>query len=408
MEFTGVIEYNLTFVLNFFYGVLLSVIHLSISNLFIRQRVVKYVLTVYVVLFFSPIFVLNKWVANFQLLEVFAYVELFFIGVLLFYNSLLYIFRVKYYRKKPIVQFLNTVRSKPNSKGIFRVNNLFYISSAGFVFYFLQNLEFSGVYQYIYLQEVHPRFAWYESPVSAQLLFAIYGRILVPMAIIFQKKNLSFVVVVLLSTLILVNSVERQTMIIMLFVLLIRIFFVELNFKQKVVNLTMIVFLILILFYIFIMQGNIEVLNSYQIFLESLSVIYYRIIVDPLYMLNHIIIHYSEIPYTYGATNRIIGYIFGVYIEGFSAIGILADGYLSLGYFGGLLASFWYSMILVFFSLCLNKMHCAPNIYKVFANILILISAISFFYSNIFSVIPLVIILVFVFYRNLTIRKYKC
>jgi hypothetical protein len=408
MEFSGVIEYNSIFILNFFYGVTLSVIHLFVSNLFIRQKVVRYIVSTYIVLFFFPMFILDEWVVDFLFLEVFIYVELFFWGTLLFYNFLFYVFKVNIYKKELAVRTLKITGVNPTFKKNSIINFLFYIFSAGFVFYFLENLGFSGVYQYIYLQEVHPRFAWYESPTSAQFLFAIYGRILAPMAIILQKNNLSFIVVVLLSVLVLMNSVERQTMIIIIFSLLVRLFFIELNFKQKVVNLAMIVFLTMILIYIFIMQGNIESHISSQTFFYSTSVIFNRIIVDPLYMLHHIITNYSDIPYTYATTSRSIGYIFGVYTSGFSAIGILADGYLSLGFFGVLLTSFWYSMILAFCSLYLNKMHCVPNIYKTIAIMLMSIMAISFFYSNIFSAIPLAILLIFAFYSNFIIRRFKC
>jgi len=408
MEFSGVVEYNWIFVFNFLYGLLLSVMHLFIVNFFIRQRIVKYIVATYIGLFFSPIFVLNEWLADFQFLEVLAYVEIFFMAMILFYGFFLYVFKARPYQSGITVQTTKIIKGRFSLIKYFRLNTFFYIASVGFVFYFLQNLGFSGVYQYIYLQEIHPRFAWYESPESMQFLFAIYGRILAPVAIIYQKKNLSFVVVALLSALILVNSVERQTMIIILFALFVRLFFVELKFNQKIVNISMIMLTMLILFYIFIMQGNIESHTADQILFDSLSVMYNRIIVDPLYMLNHIIVNYNDMPYTYAATNRSIGYIFDVYIPGFSAIGILADGYLALGVFGVFLASFWYSMILAFCVLYLKKMKYVPNSYKIVAEMLILIAMISFFYSNIFSAIPVAVILVFIFYRNLIIRIYKC
>ena len=183
------------------------------------------------------------------------------------------------------------------------------------------------------------------------------------------------------------NSVERQTVVILSFAYIVTLFVKRT--KISILDLFALIFILIGLFTVIIMQGNIVSNQIFEIIRLGTSVIYSRIFLDPLYMTHHIFFYFQDMPFTYGATNRIIGYIFGNYITGYTAIGIIPDGYLAVGMFGVVLAGIWYALIL---TICARIAKDGSSFIGGVYNLLLLIACISFFYSNTFSIIPLTII----------------
>ena len=114
-------------------------------------------------------------------------------------------------------------------------------------------------------------------------------------------------------------------------------------------------------------------------------------IVDPGYMLAHIIYIYGP-QYLMGQTNRLIILFGGDYVVGFSAIGLLADGYINFGFWGILITSIWFSFLLLISEVLLE---IRSNLILKF---LLYVAMVSFFFSNIFSAIPLILIFISIIY----------
>ena len=105
--------------------------------------------------------------------------------------------------------------------------------------------------------------------------------------------------------------------------------------------------------------------------------------------------------YTYGATNRLLAFIGLNYIDGYSAIGIIADGHLAFGVFGIIISGIWFSLVLAISSRLAKNSR--KSLYGGISSMLLLIACISFFYSNTFSVVPIAIIAIIII-PNLIIK----
>ena len=149
-----------------------------------------------------------------------------------------------------------------------------------------------------------------------------------------------------------------------------------------------------ILGFIQYIKGRLIEADDFEILLALfafVSMVFMRVIIDPPYMLAHIIEVYGPL-YLLGETNRLIFLFGGEYVVGFSAIGLLADGYINLGIWGIIVTSIWFSFLLILSEVLLIT---KPNLILKF---LIYVAMVSFFYSNIFSsAIPLILLFVVLF-----------
>lgn len=390
MEFIGEQSYDIYFLINIFYGVLLALPHIIFVNLLILKNLIRFVLYIYILLFIVPIFALDEWLEGFELILVLFSVELFFLTTVIGF-----IFFIRFTQIIPnskIIKPSSVKALKPsnknNIKDSYKSVYWFSIISIPFLVYFyLISPENSGMLAFIEEREGVPRFAIYSAPSAFQLIFALYGRIIAPLAVFFAPNAKSRFFVTLLSLTVLMNSVERQTVVILSFAYIVTLFVKRT--KISILDLFALIFILIGLFTVIIMQGNIVSNQIFEIIRLGTSVIYSRIFLDPLYMTHHIFFYFQDMPFTYGATNRIIGYIFGNYITGYTAIGIIPDGYLAVGMFGVVLAGIWYALIL---TICARIAKDGSSFIGGVYNLLLLIACISFFYSNTFSIIPLAII----------------
>ena len=207
------------------FGLLLALPHILFINLLINSLLTRIVLYTYILLFFVPIFALNSWLIGFDFVYIFFYVELFFITVIFGYFYFVYFFQLISSRKNdPSARAIASKKYK-TSEGSSGSNIIFFIISGFFaVYFYLINPEHSGMLAYFENRDVLPRFAIYSSSDSFQLIFALYGRVLAPLAIFLAASKRSRIVVVLFALAILLNSVERQTVIICIFSYIVTLF----------------------------------------------------------------------------------------------------------------------------------------------------------------------------------------
>ena len=401
MEFIGTKYYDIDFWIGLFYGLLVCIPHLFIIFELVRNYLIKAVLSTFSLLFVGPMFVLANWADGYNILYTFIYVEIFFFSSLLGYFIFLYYFAVLPVRARKSVIFSNSFFSEYQERLSKAILRIFLFVAALFLFYFFYlSPEHSGFLAFLNETSSEPRFTFYSSSEFIQLSYAIFGRILVPLAIICAMSKRMLLVVVLVAISVLLHSVERQTVIILMFAYVASLF---IN-RSKITFLDLIIFSIILssVFSVFIMQGNLAMEQISQIASLGSEIIYQRIFVDPLYMTHHILYYYSDLPFTYGNTNRLIGMVTGEYILGFSAIGIIADGYLSIGLIGVLLSAFWWSFVLALSAkISVNNTRSLVN---KFQTILLFIACVSFFYSNLFSIVPLFVILI-VLLSNIYFRQ---
>lgn len=377
------------------FGLLLALPHILFINLLINSLLTRIVLYTYILLFFVPIFALNSWLIGFDFVYIFFYVELFFVTILFGYFLFIGFFQLISVPTTSKILPKSFIQAPEKSKNNYSSIIFFILISILFCIYFyILNPEYSGLLSFLEGGDGVPRFAIYSAPNGFQLIYALYGRILAPLAIFLAPSRKSRIFVLVIALVVLLNSIERQTIVILTFTYVATLFLKET--RWSLFDLIGLVISLAGLFGVIIMQGNVVIeINIFEALPLGLQVIFSRIFLDPLYMLHHILFFFQDMQYTYGATNRLLTFIGLNYIAGFSAIGIIADGHLAFGVMGVIFAGLWYSFVL---ALCSR---IAKNSRKTFAagisKILLLIACISFFYSNTFSTIPLLIIIVVIF-----------
>ena len=404
MEFLGNISYGLIFWERLALGIILALPNAILLRIFIQNSLIRTILFVYICLFFLPFFVISLWVKNFYSIEVLFYVELFFISSIFFYLTFNYILSIT--PVKTIAYKYKNSYSYSNRQERLRRSILYFfiLTSIYFLaYFFIFNPDHSGLITYFSEEnaEKMPRFSIYESSNLFQFIYALFGRVLVPISVIVSKSKKTVFFVSLLSLAVLLHSVERQTIFILLFSFLA---WIILN-KRRVGLAEIILFLTLssALFFVFIMQGNFDYEGVLNLILFGSQVVFQRVVVDPLYMVHHILYFYNDLPYTFGATSPLIGLIFGGYIAGYSAVGIIADGILAFGTFGVFLSAIWYGFLLSIISLFSSTR--SSSLTGKFNTVLLFIAGVSFFYSNLFSLIPLALLAFVAIFYNLSRKE---
>lgn len=404
MEFLGNISYGLIFWERLALGIILALPNAILLRIFIQNSLIRTILFVYICLFFLPFFVISLWVKNFYSIEVLFYVELFFISSIIFYLTFNYIISITpiktiAYKYKYSYSYSNRQeRLRRSILYFFILTSIYFLA-----YFFIFNPDHSGLITYFSEENTEkiPRFSIYESSNLFQFIYALFGRVLVPISVIVSKSKKTVFFVSLLSLTVLLHSVERQTIFILLFSFLA---WIILN-KRRVGLAEIILFLTLssALFFVFIMQGNIDYEGVLNLILFGSQVVFQRVVVDPLYMVHHILYFYNDLPYTFGATSPLIGLIFGGYIAGYSAVGIIADGILAFGTFGVFLSAIWYGFLLSIISLFSNTK--SSSLTGKFNTVLLFIAGVSFFYSNLFSLIPLALLAFVAIFYNLSRKE---
>lgn len=244
-----------------------------------------------------------------------------------------------------------------------------------------------------------PRFSFYQNPEIVQLGFVLFSRLLTVVSILAAPAKLIFPVVVVASF-VGVQSVERQAVFVIFFAILVRCVVRKFGFM----NLCLLLFSIYVVMAVSVMQGNfvIEFDNFMDLIYHFGLLVFNRVVLDPGIMWNLVFVEFGSLE-TYFLHNRVIGLVFDSDWN-LSSVGILADGYLAIGLFGGAaFAGLWFG-VMVFLASC--SAWGLPPVLGTSVKALGFVACASFFYSNVFSVVPLVSIILLLLLRIVFWRFY--
>ncbi|MBF0610272.1 MAG: hypothetical protein HQL55_03985 [Magnetococcales bacterium] len=251
--------------------------------------------------------------------------------------------------------------------------------------YFLVYPDLSGFLTFIEYNNAttHPRFSFYDADDHIKALFVVFLRVVIPVCIVMthsKGKTASRHLLVFFAALLAMQSVERQNLIVLLFVLIMS----GLYFKAIKEYILDVVITLAALVFVFVMQGNISVSDDSNIAGAAAGVLFTRVMVDPFYMSSYIYETYDG-PLLYGASNRIF-VLFDSYEVGWSAIGILPDLYINFGLMGYMFGAIYFALLLGYASQQLNLIR--GRIINIFCYLLYLIALVGLYFSNTFSLVP--------------------
>ena len=146
-------------------------------------------------------------------------------------------------------------------------------------------------------------------------------------------------------------------------------------------------------------QGNyiFNSMNIYQTLSDYFLLVSNRVVLDPSQMLHRVYVTTEGLNF-YLLNNRIINIIsFNLFSEqselvrGYTAIGNIIDGYkIFSNHFGVIIAGLWFAILLNICSSLIRSVVYEKT--KVIVKVILFLSIISFYYSNIFSLTPIIII----------------
>tara|TARA_A100001015_G_scaffold321665_1_gene453842 strand:- start:957 stop:2093 length:1137 start_codon:yes stop_codon:yes gene_type:complete len=233
-----------------------------------------------------------------------------------------------------------------------------------------------------------PRFAFYESNAVVQLLYALTGRILIPLLLVIlvlRTNQLTVVISLVLFAYILLHSGERQNLILLSMAFLVVAMYKHgLDLKKYALAA---IIPISGLVQAFLLQGNYSD-QSVSLYVASIRILFNRVIVDPFFMHSYLNASYDG-PLLYGATNRVVGYLLGSYELGWSAIGLLPDLFVNFGDVGYFLGVPYFCFLV--FMACKILNFASTQIFYVTALVLFLVALVSLYYANIFSIVPIAV-----------------
>lgn len=384
MGFIGNIQYNLNFIINAVLGIVLLLPYLYLVVKFSYSMLAKIVLTYGGMVYVAPFFIVQDW-ANHP------------VGI--DHLIVTYIFMLEYFvinkllsQKVAKYEIINSRIISVGQKSSNYVSIFTLIALIFWTIYFIVNPSYSALFLYFTNIESSDsvRFAFYQTPGFMQLFYAITGRILIPLGLMFSAlsgKFRNFILIFMLSIFVLLQSGERQNILLMIFCML---FLAFVPSGMKKINIFLLLTIVpILLFLVFSMQGNIaaEEENYFMVF----HVLFSRVIIDPFYMFSYIFETYKG-DLMYGGTNKIF-YFLGTDNFGWTAIGIIPDAWINFGYLGIFLAPAMYAILLMVAAYFVRMARRNFGIFLI-CNLLYCIAFISLYYSNLFSLVPMFVYMV--------------
>ena len=384
MQFIGFIVYDTQFWLNILFGLLVAAPFAFTLHKTTKDRLVRFAMFVYIAVYIFPYFVVQSWADHDVNWKILAIHSLFFVIVLTFSNFAIRLFR-------PNINSLPNAGEQEIAEKSVSLNILFdvlfWLLACFWFIYFLLYPEHSGFFTYFGLNNTpsHPRFSFYDANDAVKGAYVLFLRIVALLAILSasSRSRHQLFIVVIVSALIALQSVERQNLVVLVFVLFVISIARRKPFEYKESYFVLLLSLILAI----VMQGNVEIESDDNLLSASMGILFVRIIADLFYMSSFLFETYDG-NLLFGSTSRIFDYVdLGLdYAVGWSAIGLMPDLYLNFGYFGYIFGAVYYSILLTIAASLLAK---AQGFFiQIISFVLYLIALIGLFYSNTFSLVP--------------------
>ena len=402
MEVNQIIFFNLAIYLNILLSFFILFFALAITFIFIKDNFVRSVLSFGYICYLLPIFIIKDWQIDYY--DHFFYlkiVSIFFIFVIIFYlilNSL-------FIKKNISNNYLKNIFIKEN-KNLLNLKKyiffFFYLFTIFLLFYFfiLKN-SFFLIDDFLSIENL--RFLIYDSSILVQLVYVLYLRFL-SVIVILIAPNKRILFLFLIIELIAIQSLERQSVLIIMAAVFFR-FILKKSFKNLFLFISSIFFVMLVVY--FQRSTSITTLDLDEILQNFILLLVNRVILDPAQMLHLVYIKSQGLNF-YLTNNRLIYLILSYFSEfqpiGYTAIGIIADGYkIFSNYLGVIFASFWFALI-IRISLNIIK-SCYNTVLKNIFTIILFFSVISFYYSNFLSIVPLTMIFILFVLKKIFLKN---
>lgn len=390
METLSITTYNDVFWLNLF----LSTFIFSILSIFIlltvKDGLARAVIIFGFLCYIFPIPILTNWIPAYHRYHAISITALFFLVTIIWYH-VFSLFLMKIKPKFLVKRVSGGGLLYPFVEYTHLINVIFYSFSLFFILYFF---VYGGSGFFAWLDGAsNVRFIIYENPTAILLLYVLFSRVILPITFVWSSDKY-FLFTFFIGAFVSIQSIERQAVFMLMLSMAVRYLFVGRKFKD------LILFVIACLFVVLVssIQGNYDTVAVFDVFQNFFKLVLNRIVLDPASMLVGVI-EYTDGSYSLFKNNKIIGLLFGGYDSSYSAIGIIADGYYFMsGYIGVIIAAIWFSFLIVFCRYIL--LFSRPGKLKISLFLLLFTALISFYYSNIFSLVPLfMIFLAFTFVR---------
>jgi len=386
MGVNQIIFFNLDIFLNIVFGFIIFLIAVFFTLILIRNNFVRLVLVYGYSCYLFPIFVIKEWQIDYHnTFKYFEIVIIFFISVIFFYHL------INSMKKKTSISLsYNKNNFKIFEKFIFII---FYILTAIFFIHFIILSNSPLLAWYNGIDAGIARYEIYKSPKIIQLLYVIYCRLLsVIIILIAPKKKILFLFLII--ELIALQSLERQSTLIIMAAT-----FGRFIFQRSLINSIISFLSIYVVMTTVYIQGNyiFNSMNIYQTLSDYFLLVSNRVVLDPSQMLHRVYVTTEGLNF-YLLNNRIINIIsFNLFSEqselvrGYTAIGNIIDGYkIFSNHFGVIIAGLWFAILLNICSSLIRSVVYEKT--KVIVKVILFLSIISFYYSNIFSLTPIIII----------------
>ena len=386
MEFSGFIEYDSLFLFNLLSGFIISLPLWIWASIMTRSVLVKIVLMYGIAVYIFPFFIIKSW-ARYDIS--FDFLAIPYLFIFLYIAS--YSFLSKIGRKRRVCA---SVVNKYNFD-VQYLRNIGFIILIFWIFYFIIFDKYSAFF--LYIQDIYSdksvRFVFYEAPPYIQLLYALTGRFIIPCFIMYQLSyggNFGLLSTLVLSLFVLVQSGERQNLFILFATLIFSAFLIRNGRKRRIlIFLMMFAMVIISMGIVFKMQGNVSHAAEVGL-LVIIKILFQRVILDPYIMFGEVYNIFDGI-YLLGGTNKIFSFLNTDKI-GWTAIGVIADAWINFGIVGILLCPVMYSILLIYSVRMLHNIRHYKFMHSI-VMLLYLISFISIYYSNLFSLVPIFVYL---------------
>ena len=385
MQFIGIITFDGGFWISFLLGLLIVCPGFIYVFWATDNALIRVVLSVFLSVYIFPFFIVRGWADHRVGLDILAVHYGFFalLCILLFDTMRLAWRPGELGKRSTSLRDVTGLEIRPVIVGAV------WFGFAIWFFYFIYFPEHSGFQTYFELNNAHthPRFSFYDADALTKASFVVFLRLLVPAAIVAVHSEMGSLhrrLIVVCAALLAMQSVERQNLIILIFVL-VTVGVYSRAWKSYLVDIAICAASLLL---VFVMQGNIEVTDDGDFARSSIEVLFVRIFADPFYMSSFFFETYDG-PLLLGTTNRIFGYLGFDYAEGLSAIGLLPDLLLNWGLIGYFVGALYFAGLLGI--AVWQHRRVRKGISKVLCFMCYVVSLVGLFYSNSFSLVPAVL-----------------
>jgi hypothetical protein len=400
MEVSQIIFFDSKIYENILLGIIFFILAIVITFFLIKNNFVRIVLFYGYSCYLLPIYIIKNWqIDHYDHLKYLEFVTVFFVTVIFFYLLSNTIFKknnkIKLFNKIILVEKKKSLRLF--QKIIFQ---LFYPLTFFLLLYFLILKKSPFLIWLISGSSDLLRYEIYNSNYIIQLIYVMYCRFFSVFVILLTPPPFKKIFpIFLFIELIAIQSLERQSVFIVMAAVFVRFLFQK-SLTNFVIFILSVYFVVGISFiqgnYIFSIENINEVLNSFVLLVIN------RLLLDPAQML-HLVYLKAEGLNFYLMNNTLVNMLFSNFFTekspalGYTAIGNIIDGYkIFSNNFGIIIASLWFAMLL---KISVNLIQSISEIkVKNTLSVVLFFSMISFYYSNIFSIVPnFIIFAIFLF-----------